>query len=851
AAASAPSTQEWRETKYVKAPEIFNPKSIEEEISMWPEWAFSFKNFMAIQDDEYRGDFAKAETSTEFLAFEDYGPAIRARSLRLYSILASYLKGRALKILRAEPKGDGFSVWRQLKEELQPTSRPRVLALAQALTRFPPLKEGASVLEYTLGYERLITEYEKLSSARYPEDLKISTLMSGLPQDIKRYLQLQIDDSTTYNGLRSTLLQFERTAATWSTEHVLKAIGVDKDSPLHPGNGPVPMDVDRVEQGKPKGSWKGKKGDVGKDKGKKGKGDKGSWNSKGYDQAKGYKGYGNFKGNVKGKFGGGKGKEKGKKSFGKGFGSPGGKGKGPCFICGRMGHRAAECHLRVRRLEFAHDVLMEEIFDETEAGEVGEPLWESHVHDLSWYDSEEVWEEGWDEYDGFGGYVRMVAEIVEPAEHELLEDVQSECGSSCSLPSTSTLHFSLCDEDEVDSPCELESGAESDWVLLQQARAEEAEFCVRAVAEGHEVILDSGADVTVLPMHIFGEVGIEDHASVSLVDAQGSIIPQAAVREGVTFVVKGCDGSSIVFKDKAVLARVKQPLLCAGKLIRDGWLPRPDSENLVMAKGSQAFPLHWARNSIAATMKIFRTEEAQVRMVVELGESFVNSLKRRGWQLNENGQPTHVSNSSSTTTDPSEMYDPEVFAHRTTLVQQSGRRYTVFECGEYWEPKPVMEIGGSPTKVITILTTQPVEPESLGKVVAEDVAIVPRFPRPAPGDDGGSGQADQEVAGAEDEPRQSIGAPVLGPELTVVPDVGEVVKLGEKELREESSLRDLRWGCKFLRIPHTGPKATLWDRLKKEVAMNQLKVAVQASDAVVEAYTPDVNHGPLPVKPDP
>ena len=117
-----------------------------------------------------------------------------------------------------------------------------------------------------------------------------------------------------------------------------------------------------------------------------------------------------------------------------------------------------------------------------------------------------------------------------------------------------------------------------------------------------------------------------------------------------------------------------------------------DSENPVIAKRSQVFPLHWARNSVAATMKILRTEEAQVRMVVELGESFVNSLKRRGWQLNENGQPAHVNNSSSTTTDPSEMYDPEVLARRTTLVQQSGRRYTVFECGEYWEPKPVMEI---------------------------------------------------------------------------------------------------------------------------------------------------------------
>ncbi|CAE7340651.1 unnamed protein product [Symbiodinium sp. CCMP2592] len=119
ASAASGGQPEWRETKYVKAPEVFNPKSVEEEIAAWPEWAFAFKNFMAVQDDGYRSDFAKAESATEFPAFEDYGPALKARSLKLSSILASYLKG------------------------------------------FPPLKkEGASVLEYTLAYERLITEYE-------------------------------------------------------------------------------------------------------------------------------------------------------------------------------------------------------------------------------------------------------------------------------------------------------------------------------------------------------------------------------------------------------------------------------------------------------------------------------------------------------------------------------------------------------------------------------------------------------------------------------------------------------------------------------------------------------------------
>ncbi|CAE7237023.1 unnamed protein product [Symbiodinium sp. CCMP2592] len=825
ASAASGGQQEWRETKYVKSPEVFNPKSVEEEIAAWPEWAFAFKNFMAVQDDGYRSDFAKAESATEFLAFEDYGPALKARSLRLYSILASYLKGRALKILRADPKGDGFRVWRQLKEELQPTSRPRVLALAQALTRFPPLQEGASVLEYTLAYERLITEYEKLSPSTYPEDLN----------------------------------------------------GVDKDSSLYQGNGPAPMDVDRVaEKGeKGKGAWKGKnaKGEFGKGKGKKGKSAKGYGGHKSFDASKGYKGYGY----AKGKAFGAKGKDKGKKSSGKSYSGAGGKGKGPCFLCDRMGHRAAECPLRarvqqvvaeddnmsvstratsVRRLELINNVAIEEIFDDDEAGEVGEQLWESHVHDLSRdaeevWDAEEFWGDDWYEAEGLSDYVRMVAEIVEPAEHDMLDDSQSECGSSCSLPSTSTLHFSLCSEDDCDAECYAESGSESSWTVLQQAReAEEAELCVRAIAEGHEVILDSGADVTVLPMRIFGEVGCESKANVALVDAQGSRIPQAAVREGVTFVVEGCDGQEIVFRDRAVLARVKQPLLCAGKMFKDGWLPRPEAEQLVMKKGSQAFPVHWARNSLVATMKIFRTEEAQVRVVVELGESFLATLKRQGWQLNEDGQSTHVSESARTTVDPSGLYDPDVLPHRTTLVQKSGRRYSIFECGDCWEPEPVKVIGDSPSRVITILTALPVDPDSLGKVVAEEVAAVPRFPRPrqVPDEAGPSGEAVPGVAVAE--PQQEQREPVLGPELREVPDVGEVVHVGDKTFREASTLKDLRWACKFLQIPQSGKKAVLWDRLKKEVAMSQLKVAVKASDAVIEAYTPDVRQGPLPVKPD-
>ena len=192
---------------------------------------------MVVQDS-YRDDFEKCETAETWLAVSDYIPPMKSRSERLYAILATHLKGRSLKLLKSEASGCGFRVWRRLHDELQPASQPRSLALAQALIKYPPYKDGASLLEWTLTFERLIAEYA--------------------PEDIRRYLQLQVSESTTYEKLRETMLAFERTSSSWSTERTLKAIGADE---------PTPMDVDRVEW---KGKGKGKGKEKGKEKGKKG-----------------------------------------------------------------------------------------------------------------------------------------------------------------------------------------------------------------------------------------------------------------------------------------------------------------------------------------------------------------------------------------------------------------------------------------------------------------------------------------------------------------------------------------------------------------------------------------------------
>ena len=145
----------------------------------------------------------------------------------------------------------------------------------------------------------------------------------------------------------------------------------------------------------------------------------------------------------------------------------------------------------------------------------------------------------------------------------------------------------------------------------------------------HEVILDSGADVTVLPMDIFGDVGVSAQSGVRLRDAQGEAIPQSSGRAQVTFEVQDVEGKPLRFTDKVILAKVKQALLCAGKLMKGNWLPKYDScNNLVMSDGERAFPLQWSRNSLSARMRIYRLQEEDeedrhIRSVVELSADVV------------------------------------------------------------------------------------------------------------------------------------------------------------------------------------------------------------------------------------
>ena len=155
--------------KILKPPEAFSPATIEEEVSQWSDWAFTFKNFLAFMDQSFLTDLKSAEdqkveiSSDVTNAFFGNDRERMNRGMKLYSVLSSYLKNRPLKVLRSVSGVNGFEVWRKLTAELEPSSRSRSLAMAQALVGFPAMSKGASLMDYVLTFEKLISEYEKIS----------------------------------------------------------------------------------------------------------------------------------------------------------------------------------------------------------------------------------------------------------------------------------------------------------------------------------------------------------------------------------------------------------------------------------------------------------------------------------------------------------------------------------------------------------------------------------------------------------------------------------------------------------------------------------------------------------------
>lgn len=93
--------------------------------------------------------------------------------------------------------------------------------------------------------------------------------------------------------------------------------------------------------------------------------------------------------------------------------------------------------------------------------------------------------------------------------------------------------------------------------------------------------LDSGADISVAPAH-YGEVGEPGlHRRVRMVDAQGQDIATTGNRK-LRLSAETRDGKNVQFVENFALGNVSHPLMCMGKLLRQGWTLQKDGCGLFL-----------------------------------------------------------------------------------------------------------------------------------------------------------------------------------------------------------------------------------------------------------------------------
>ena len=147
-----------------------------------------------------------------------------ARSRRLFAVLTSYLKNRPLRIVRSVDTGDGYQACQSLCREFQPSSRQRSVALAQAILNFPLFERGRT-LDGLLAFEKLVEDYEKVSSSKFDGEVKLGCLLRCVPGGLKHHLQLSLTSSTTYAQIRHAIVSYEQTTAAWTTNRIMSQFG--------------------------------------------------------------------------------------------------------------------------------------------------------------------------------------------------------------------------------------------------------------------------------------------------------------------------------------------------------------------------------------------------------------------------------------------------------------------------------------------------------------------------------------------------------------------------------------------------------------------------------------------------
>ncbi|CAE7834903.1 RE2 [Symbiodinium sp. CCMP2592] len=883
------STQSGMWSRVINKPDVFKPKDREEELSQFSEWSWQFKQYVRVICPGMHKLLESVESDLDDSnVHSEMSAETVDLSKQLYALLASLLRERPVQILKAIPDGNGCEVWRTLVRTLAPSNKARSLALLGAISQFPAMT-NSNYHEQILKLEELCRKYSQSSGKEVDVELKAAILLRSLPATLRTHVSVNCSESATYEELREVILRYERATQKWTTQLV-------SGTTLPPaGDGAVPMDVDMV------------KGKVGKDKGK------GGWkhynnNPKGKDNKGKGKDYSQYY--QKGKQGKGKGGYKGKdhKGKGKGYNHDNSKGKSKgktnvpynnCKICGKPGHWSNECWMKkVNQVNnnpgtpnvpqppaapggststTATTATVKRVFnlaDDTDA--VQFPVAGDLVggFEESWDDEE--WSEWWCYH-------------VTASECEYY-DMSTEDSSeeNWTYDDTAVSVFDMTMSDALPG--------DEDWVQCDWAKTY-VQMVQQGPSEGWtsegikvEVVLDSGADVSVMPEQWL-QMDVGQNAPgerVLMRDAQGREMPNLGTRN------VSLDLGQAVLHERFHASSVATPLLSLGRLLRKGWSLNHRNNMLCLCFEDVAVPVSFRRNSLVVEATVHNVEASDMSPIIEevveepssplevrpllegrrhyaafdfnpdaLSTSEAGELDPRGrrWLFLPTGDPVCLSVGLNFV-DPSAMMNTALWKFRTTVVKIA-ERWEVLELHQDLTSMSTMSGALSAlddslpgvmyeSLTMTVMHRTIVEPEKFGfhvkpeapnPLLDEPLPQVP--PEPIRADEGMPDGAND--SNAEDE--QPGAQPVL-PGVQLEKPIPDEIDVEGKRLTAESPAAELKLACRALGIGATGSKNVLYKRLVKHVWRRKMEDDLALFEA---AKLPERNprSSPVPTEPSP
>ena len=738
----------------------------------------------------------------------------RHRSTKLYSLLASLVRNRALSVVRATPNSDGYEALRQLILNLKPNTQARGLALLSAITSYPSFNMQKPLLSQLIKLEEMFEETRK-SGTPVQEELKVAILLKCITGPLKTQLNLMLDGSAKYSDVRDQVLRWDRSQQKWT--------GLVIPSDDNRADDAVPMEVDRIGE---KG-WRKGKGDKGKSKGDS-KGYSSDYKGKGKSKSKGKDGGKSFSKGDKG----GKGKQNEPKGQGKSD-----KSNKQCFRCGKAGHYAKDCWSKVRVVQNS----------DQNQGSTSSAAGSNNNGQQQAQQNAQVSQ-------------------AQSATQYRVSQISCRFGDNNASDESQPVVFDLR-QDPI-SPC----SAKSVRVLQQFFIGDDVEHArfhgdVRVLVEEvsdwddgelKSILLDSGADAAVFPKEYATAGMASNMPDFQLHDAQGRQIPVMGMRDVEVHLTDETGRQVVLREHVAISSSMHQPILCFGRLMENGWGVNASEQNLVHATGVK-IPIELQNRSmvVKGSIRAISCDEGsgehpgQASIMVRAVKATVRDdvlHGRVGWTLDETGLGIgrHF---AETYQDPT-LVCPAMqgIRNRTTLIRGDDGLWYVLELCEPLQNLIDMsaEFYGysGAREVLTFITEGEKPPGSMGFSMRDDAAdlVVPERQDDGDQQDPDAIAPEDEVQGLDIGNQDSLMPSADGREIPadrVVVNAADFEKVivNGVELTAESSLAALRSGCNFYGISQSGGKMKCYGRLVnhlKKLELELLKDAAQHAAAELE-----------------